>query len=748
MREQYDFSGWATRSNIKCSDGKTIMPNAFADNDGQTVPLVWMHQHNDPQNVLGHALLKNEGDGVYVYGKFNDTPEGQHVKALVEHGDVNALSIYANQLKQHNGNVMHGNIREVSVVLAGANPGAFIDFPVLSHGEESDGEAIIYTGEELYLMHADDEDSKEETVKDVFDTMNEKQKNVVYFMISQALEDAKGGKSKSKDEEPEEPEEEEDDEEIEHADAKDEKGETVKEIFDSMNEKQKNVVYFMIGQALKDAKGETDDEEPEEDEEDDEEIKHADKEEGEKKMAKERTVKDVFDEMTEEQKNVVYFMIGQALEDAGVDAGGNNDEDEEEDEEEEEDMKHNVFDTDYETGETVLSHDAMQTILEDGKRLGSLKESVLQHAEDYGIDGITYLFPEDHEINSDGPVVIDHNQDWVKTVMGGVRHTPFARIKSTFADLTEDEARAKGYIKAHQKKNQVFSLLKRVTTPQTIYKKQKMDRDDQIDITDFDTVAFLKKEMRLKLDEEIARAILISDGRDSSDDDKISESNIRPIVNDADLFTIKQAVVTANNATAEDKAKELIKSAIRARKNYKGTGNPTMFTTEDWLTEMLLLEDQIGRQLYDSVDALATKMRVKNIVTVPQMETTSIQNKPVMAIIVNLNDYVVGADKGGSINMFEDFDIDYNQMKYLIETRCSGALVVPYSAIVLFDGSTPTSVDGGVQSSKTTYTVVTPGENDNPKTLGYYVLVNSKYVLTTDTTPQSGTTYYIRTSFN
>lgn len=733
MGEKYDFSGWATRSGIRCSDGKTIMPGAFAGNDGQTVPLVWMHQHNDPHNVLGHALLLNEDDGVYVYGTFNDTPEGQHAKSLVEHGDVNALSIYANQLKQSNGNVMHGNIREVSLVLAGANPGAFIDFPVLAHGEEAEDQAYIYSGEEIYLEHADadedeeveeyeeDEDDEDETVKDVFDSLTDKQQKVVYFLIGEAIKQANGESDE---------EEEEDDEEMAHAD---EDEETVKDVFDSMTDKQQKVVYFLIGEAIKQANGESDEEE-----EEDDEMAHADEdEEGEDDMP--RTVQDVYDEMTDEQQKVVDFLVEQALADS---------ENENEDEEDEE-MKHNLFDSydDEYYDDEVLSQSAIDTIIEDGRRLGSLRESVIQHAEDYGIDGVNFLFPEDHEMY-ETPYVIDRDQTWVGEVMGAVRHTPFGRVKSTFADLTEEEARAKGYLKAHQKKNQVFSLLKRATTPQTVYKKQKMDKDDQIDITNFDVVAFLKKEMRAKLDEELARAFLIGDGRDDSDDDKIREDHIRPIANDADLFTIKQAVVTAANATDSDKAKALIKAAIKGRKGYKGTGTPTMFTSEDWLTEMLLLEDNIGRQLYDSVEALATKMRVKKIVTVPQIENFQIQNKPLMAIIVNLQDYVVGADKGGAVNMFEDFDIDFNQNKYLIETRCSGALVVPYSAIVLFDGSVPTSVDGGVQRSKTTYTVVTPGETDNPKALGYFVLVDSKYVLTTDTTPQVGTTYYVRNSFN
>ena len=411
-------------------------------------------------------------------------------------------------------------------------------------------------------------------------------------------------------------------------------------------------------------------------------------------------------------------------------------------------MKHNVFDTDEMTGAETLSHDAMDTILKDGKRLGSLKESVLSHAEDYGIDGIEWLFPEDHDLNNT-PQWIKRDTGWVSIVMNGVSHTPFARVRSRFANITEDEARAKGYIKGKQKKEQVFSLLKRSTTPQTIYKKQRLDRDDVIDITDFDVVAWIKGEMRMMLDEEIARAILIGDGRLTSDDDKISEDHIRPIVNDADLFTIKAQVVTAAGADDATKAKAFIRAAIKARKNYKGSGNPTLFTTEDWLTEMLLLEDNMGRPLYESESALAIKLRVSRIVTVEVMEGFLVQGvDPLMGIIVNLKDYVVGADKGGAISMFDDFDIDYNQMKYLIETRCSGALTVPYSAIVLTDGTRQgTSVGGGVTASKTTYEEVTPVGTENPANLGWYeVNAAGKYVPTTDTTVTQNKDYYERVS--
>ena len=577
--EKYDFSGWCTRTNLKCSDGRTILKDAFKGNDGQTVPLVWNHQHNDPFNVLGHALLKNCDDGVYSYCKFNDTESGQAAKQLVEHGDVTALSIYANQLKQQGGNVLHGAIREVSLVLAGANPGAYID-SIISHGEESDEEAIIYTGEDITLSHAEDENSEE-------------------------------GES------------------LKHADEN--KGET-----NNMEEETKKP-------------------QNQEDEE---------------------TVEDVWNTLSEKQKTVVYAIIGQALEgDDGEDENNQQGEDQ---------MKQNVFDKDDQNNS--LSHDAMDTIIGDAKRYGSMKESFLAHAEEYGIENIDYLFPE-AKAESPVPGFIKRDTGWVSKVMAGVTHSPFSRIKSLFADITEDDARAKGYIKGNLKKEEVFSLLKRSTTPTTIYKKQKMDRDDVVDITDFDVVAFLKSEMRLMLDEEIARAILVGDGRLSSSDDKINEQNIRPIWKDDDLYTIKQTVNVANGATDSDKAKEFIKSVIKSRKNYKGSGEPTLYTTEDVLTDCLLLEDTTGRVIYDSVEKLRNTLRVKEIVTVPVMEGLSrmsgSDNLDLMGIIVNLKDYKVGADKGGAINMFDDFDIDYNQQKYLIETRCSGALVKPYSAIAL-----------------------------------------------------------------
>ena len=590
--ENYDFSGWATRNDLKCSDGRIIRKDAFKANDGQKVPLVWNHQHSDPNEVLGHALLENRDEGVYAYCKFNDTESGQTAKLLVQHGDVNALSIYANQLKQQGPNVMHGNIRELSLVLAGANPGAFIE-SIIKHGEESDEEGIIYTGENIELAHSG------------------------------------VGKPSEK---------EETSEELKHSEESKEETKMAEEPKETGNEKT-------IGELLQSA----------------------------------------MNKLTEDEQNAFYATIGQALEDKGDDSEGGD-----------EDMKHNVFDDDTKNQENVLSHDAMQEIISDAKRYGSMKESFLAHATDieyapssqtYGINTPDYLFPEAHNLNNP-PEFIKREMGWVTKVMNGVHHSPFSRIKSMFADITEDDARAKGYIKGKLKKEEVFGLLKRTTTPTTIYKKQKMDRDDVIDITDFDVIAWLKSEMRMMLDEEIARAILVGDGRSTSSDDKINEMNIRPIWKDEDLFTIKAAVEVSSTATADQKAKAFIRACVKSRKNYKGSGTPSLFTTEDVLTDCLLLEDANGRVIYDTEEKLRTALRVKEIITVPVMEgltrTDGESNTlSLMGIIVNLADYNVGADKGGAINMFDDFDIDYNQQKYLIETRCSGALIKPFSAISL-----------------------------------------------------------------
>lgn len=582
----FDFSGWATRNNLRCSDGRTILKDAFKDDDGQTVPLVWNHQHNDPLNVLGHALLENRDDGVYAYCTFNDTEAGRNAKLLVEHGDVSALSIYANQLKQQGANVLHGAIKEVSLVLAGANPGAYID-SIIRHGEESDEEGIIYTGEPLVLEHGCGGGSSSSGKKE------EKKK----------LEHSK---------------EEEGEEENMPTAKEAENGKTVKEVLDTLTEDQKTAVYALVGMAL---------EENSDDEEDD-------------------------------------------YEDDNKSRGGN------------ETMKHNVFDQE-DNKQEVLSHSDMAAIFSDAKRYGSLKDSVLAH----GIEQIDYLFPDEKNVTNT-PIFIKRKNDWVQKVMNGVHHTPFARIKSLMADITEDEARAKGYIKGNMKKEEVFTLLKRTTTPTTIYKKQKLDRDDVVDITDFDVVAWMKSEMREMLDEEIARAILVGDGRLSSSDDKISEQNVRPIWTDDDLYTIKAKFEVSNTATADQKAKAFIRAAIKARKNYRGSGSPTLFTTEDVLTDCLLMEDVNGRVIYDSVDKLATALRVKEIVTVPVMEGLSRTDADgdtvdLMGLIIYLDDYNVGADKGGAVSMFDDFDIDYNAQKYLIETRCSGAITMPYSAIAM-----------------------------------------------------------------
>lgn len=604
MGKKFDFGGWATRNNLTCADGLTIRKDAFKGNDGQTVPLVWMHSHDDPENVLGHALLENRDDGVYAYCTFNNTERGQHAKALVEHGDVTALSIYANRLTKNAQDVIHGDIKEVSLVLAGANPGAFIDFATIAHADgtysDLDDEATIFSGvEEIELSHADSEDDEDE-------------------------------KSEEKEES--------------------------------------------------------------------------------KKMAdeKKKTVKDIFNEFTDEQKNVVYFMIGQALEDAGKKNGDNNAAEHSDLEGENEVMKHNVFDAETGTKKSVLSHSDFMKIVDDAKKNGgsmkaaveaNIESGVLAHddlagdvvfsggEQQYFVDAPDFLFPDARALNNP-PAWIKRDTSWVYKVLNGAHHSPFSRIKSVFANLTEDEARAKGYIKGRQKKEQVFSLLKRTTTPQTVYKKQKMDRDDVIDIVDFDVIAWIKGEMRGQLDEELARAALIGDGRLVSDDDHISEDHIRPIYNDADLFTIKVGLNLTGTPTEDEAAKAFIRKVIRARKNYRGSGTPTLFTTEDMLTMMLLLEDDIGHALYADEAALARKLRVKEIVTVPVMEEES---HGLLGIVVNMADYNFGADKGGAVSMFDDFDIDYNQQKYLIETRCSGALTVPYSAIAIFDSYTADS---------------------------------------------------------
>ncbi|MCM1524014.1 MAG: HK97 family phage prohead protease [Ruminococcus sp.] len=576
MEKTYDFAGWATKSNMRCSDGRIILKDAFKHNDKEKVPLVWNHCHSDPSNILGHAVLENREDGVYAYCSFNDTEKGKEAKKMVQHGDITQLSIYANNLCQQNRNVQSGSIKEVSLVIAGANPGAYIE-SVMSHSgigidDDCADEAVIYTGE-----------------------------NIVVGDGSLNHSDEKSGEDEN---------------------------ESFGDIYNSLSKKQKDVVNIMIGMAMLD--GEKD----EENEGGNETMKH-----------------NIFDR---EDKNT-----GSVLKHSAINFGGT------------------------ENGSEELIYTAMSAIITDAKRYGSMRESFLAHAEEYGIKNIEYLFP-DAKTLANVPAFIKRNTGWVDKIMGAVHHTPFSRIKSVFADITEDEARAKGYIKGNRKKNEVFTLLKRITEPTTVYKHQKLDRDDVTDIVDLDLVSWLKTEMRMMLNEEIARAALIGDGRMSSSEDKIDETHIRPIAFDDDLYTVKAVVPGSASMDAEQAAAEFIKTVIRSRKFYKGSGNPTLYTTEDVLTGCLLLEDGVGRPLYADETQLARKLRVKEIVTVPVMENVKGKNGgTLLGIIVNISDYNIGADKGGAVNMFDDFDIDYNQQKYLIETRCSGALTVPYSAIAI-----------------------------------------------------------------
>ena len=632
MGKKFDCSGWATKANMLCADGRVIMKNAFKECDGETVPLVWNHQHNSVGEVLGHALLENRDEGVYAYCTFNDTESGQNAKLLVQHGDVNRFSIYANRLKQQGSNVVHGVIRELSLVLAGANPGAVIE-SVMMHGEDSYEEGYI-TPEE-YI----------ENVEPLFHSDTDKKGEEKMAEETKKSEPEDTQKKSSEDEE------------------------TVKDVFETLTEKQKKAVYAIIGMALEGNNS------------DNKEVKHAEEESEEE--SDEETVADVFGTLSEKQKTVVYAMIGQALEDAGVDT-----EEEDEDDENEggnNNMKHNVFDNDTTTTEDVLTHSEMTAIFDDAKRSGSLKEAVIAH----GIEDIEILFPDAKNLNNE-PEFIKRNDDWVAKVLGGVHHTPFSRIKTIFADITAAEARAKGYQKGKLKIEEVFKLLKRVTNPTTVYKKQALDRDDILDITDFNVLPWMKREVRMMLDEELARAFLVGDGRDPVDEanDKINEDCIRPIWKMEDLFTVKVAINVTSSSTAEEKAKAFIKACIKSRKNYKGSGNPDMFMPEDMLTDCLLIEDTNGRVIYDSVQKLAAALRVREIVPVPVMEgltRTDDENKTyeLAGIYVNLKDYNVGTDKGGEINFFDDFDIDYNKQKYLMETRCSGTLVKPYSAVAL-----------------------------------------------------------------
>ena len=600
--EKYDFSGWATKNNLLCSDGRIIRENAFAHNDGRTVPLVWNHRHDDPNNVLGHAFLKNEKEGVKTYGIFNDTPSGQTAKALVDNGDITMLSIFANQLQQHADNdgisVLHGEIREVSLVLAGANPGAHIDSAIV-HGDFSDEAAVIRTGENLEIFHAEEESEGEETKT----------------------------------------------------------------------------------------------------EEDKAENQNAEK--------KEPTVAEVLDSMTEDQKKATAYLVTQALNDEGADDEDGSDDDNENSEGGNKVMKHNVFDNETAKRSNVLSHDAMKTIFEDAKRGGSLRTAFNDYMEanslahdgegeepvvttpaglpnedgtyaTYGMSNIDYLFPEHRALLGGAPSFVKRDTGWVTKVMNGIHHSPFAKIKSIFADITGEDARARGYTKGGLKKDEVIALLRRKTGPTTVYKKQKFDRDDLIDITEIDTVAWIKAEMRIMLDEEIARACLFGDGRSNASEDKIDENCIRPVITDDNFYAIKQTVGSVGDTDIEI-ATKMVDDAVSSQDTYQGSGRITAFISQPWVTKMLLLKDEIGHRMYKNLSELATAMSVDEIVKVP----AAVIPAGYYGVMLDLNDYNVGADKGGNVNLFDDFDIDYNQYKYLIETRCSGALVKPYSAIVL-----------------------------------------------------------------
>ena len=609
-----DFQGWASKNNLLCTDGRVIRENAFAHQNGAVVPLVWNHRHDTPSAIIGKATLVNKPDGVYCYGLFNNTKFGNMCKELVAHGDVTSLSILANQLKQKGHDVMHGMIREVSLVLAGANPQAFIEDMDLAHGEDAEYEARIYPQEPI-ICHGDDDFEEQEPENTTAEENPERNPTNESEPESDPTPENQNGEENP----------------VEN------------------NNPTTNP-----------------------------ELQHADDS---------RTVADVIDSMNDEQQTVLFALLGQALTENKEDNT----------------MAHNAFESGANTT-AQLTREDFALLAKEAKACSSLKEAVLAHMDDmeglsdalmhadYGIENIEYLFPDDRNVTRQ-PQFIQRDMSWVSSVMSGVHHVPFSRIKSVFADITADEARAKGYLKGKLKKEEVFTLLKRSTTPQTIYKKQKLDRDDIIDIVDFDVVAWLKSEMRMMLNEEIARAILVSDGRSTASDDKIKEDNIRPIWTDADLYTIKVGIDSVTYNDDDKLAKEFIRQCIKSRKDYKGSGNPALYTTEEMLTNMLLLEDGIGHRLYKTEEELRTALRVSKIVTVPVMEgltrevTHEADSKAyihsLMGIIVNLTDYTVGADKGGAVSMFDDFDIDYNQQKYLMETRCSGALTKPYSAITI-----------------------------------------------------------------
>lgn len=628
----YDFSGYATKNDLECSDGRIIRKDAFKDNDHTRVPLVWQHIHNDPGNVLGHADLKNLDDGVYAYCTFNNTPAGQNAKSLVQHGDVTSMSIYANRLEQHGPNVIHGIIREVSLVLAGANPGAIIDPLSISHGDgtytDLDDEAVIYTGED-FIIHSDEEENSVSEKKDVED------------------------KSTESDEE------------------------TIQDVLDTMNEKQRKVLEYLVGEALKNGNS----------------VKHSDdsddvddSDDSDDEMDSDETVEDILKTFNKKQKTVLEFLVGQALSEG--EAAKHYDM--------EDDMKHNAFDDRGDDMYTELSHDDITGYINEAKNgsNGSLKQEFLEH----GVENLEVLYPEAKLVGKN-PELISRDMTWVDKVWGAIRKTPFARIRSVAANITAYEARARGYIKGNQKEEEVISLLARTTTPQTVYKLQKIDRDDVVDIVDLDVVAWMKVEMRTMLNEEIVRAVLVGDDRASSDPSYINPEHIRPIYQDSDVYTIHDNVTISSSATFNDIADTIIEHAVLARKNYMGSGTPSMLASTDVITRMLLAKDQLGHRMYRNESELAAALRVKEIIEVPIFDgitrtasvstisngttVTTQEERKLLAIIVNLSDYALGADKGGEVSLFDDFDLNFNKYEYLIETRVSGALTKPYSAIAI-----------------------------------------------------------------
>lgn len=715
----YDFGGYATKHNIRCSDGRTIMPDAFKDCDGQIVPLVWQHIHEGPDNILGHAELENRADGVYAYCSLNDTDAGNTARKIVKHGDICALSIYANKLRQDGMNVMHGVIREVSLVLAGANPGAVIDNLAFEH---SDGSTSVSSTEvqitfvdpnEPILIHEDSDDEQEEseteeTIDEIIDTMTDKQKQALYAIVGALTEQQNASEEKHPEEE------------MKHADddatddasgksaldtlTKEQKAavdtivnavkndsdvpESVKDVFNTLSDEQKDAVYELVAEEI--------------DSEEEEQLEHSDKEKdptigeildtlneeqskavedllkvisGEKEAVSENTA-EVYNTLTKDQQDAVAAMVGMVAEQNEAkhsDLEGD-------------EMKYNIFDAETDAA-TTLSHSDMEAIFADAPRVGSLKEAVLQH----GITDIEVLFPEAQAVNNQ-PYQITRRMEWVPVVLNGVHKSPFARIKSTAANLTEDQARAKGYVKGRRKIEEQISALRRITTPQTVYKLQKLDRDDVIDITDFDVVAWMKQEMRMMLDEEIARAILVGDGRLSSDPEKIFPEHIRPVWSDDEMYTI-HVVIPSNKATDYE---AMIDEVVRGRKGYKGSGTPVMFIGSDILTEMRLLKDQDGKMRYASDNELAEVMRVSGIHEVELFDecvrTVEGKDRKLVALVLNLADYTAGANKGGEVSMFDDFDLDYNKLEYLIETRMSGALTMPKSAIAIEIQTTTDSV--------------------------------------------------------